>query len=115
MIDIALYILAALGAISLLFILWMIVDEWRNPGIIMPTPPNAITPNSRKDDALEYLDNEVRGQMRYDRSIVRGRVELHEPTLKGRVDMIEKHLGITVGVEQEKPAKLVVNKQRGKK
>lgn len=110
MIDILLYLFAALGVILLLLIIWMMLDEWRNPASLPGLPPNAVTPNSPKDDALEYLDNEVRGRMRYENTFTRGRVALKEPTLKGRVDMIEKHLGITIEVKPAKDAQLVIKK-----
>lgn len=103
--QIILYILAGIGVIALLLIIWLVWDD-RN---------SAPSPDYRpRDDAFMYLDNEVRGTMRREFTPYRHNITTGEPTLKGRVDMIEKHLGIQVVVQPAKPEKLTVIK-KGKK
>lgn len=111
--TIMIWILIGVGILFVAVFVWMFFEdtpspnEWQNNYV-----PEEIYRN-RKDEVLQYLDNEVRGDMRYEQSIIRGRQPLYEPTLKGRVDMIEKHLGISTEVKPEVEAKLVIKK--GKK
>lgn len=110
MLEIGLYLFAVIGIASVVLVIWglIVTREHHNPNLPYPGYEE-----EKERDALQWLDNEVRGQIQYDVSTVRGRVSRETPTLKGRVDMIEKHLGITTMVEPTKEAHLKIKK--GKK
>lgn len=105
--DVLMYAFALVGALTVVLIISVILFD-RTGGDEVPTSIY----KSGWDEAFEYLDNEVRGTMRYEEPIVRGRQPIEEATLKGRVDMIEKHLGIKVEVEPAKDSKLKVVKEK---
>lgn len=111
MIDILVKVLAGLGGITVLMIVWFIIDEHRDN---TPNYP-MVEPEPYEDtEAFQFLDNAVRGTIQHDwRS--RGGISFASPTLKGRVDMIEKHLGIEVAVKPAEPEKLVIVKKKGTK